>query len=97
MGGIISSEFEINYIINKLNEKLDNIYETINFIKSFIITQNIKNKENNESNIININIVMNEIDKDGFTWDDYEVRSIINEAESEESGESEKSGESEVK
>ena len=88
MGGIISSEFEINYIINKLNEKLDNIYETINFIKSFVITQNIKNKENNESNIININIVMNEIDKDGFTWDDYEVRSIINE---EESGESEES------
>ena len=85
MGGIISSEFEINYIINKLNEKLDNIYETINFIKSFIITQNIKNKENNESNIININIVMNEIDKDGFTWDDYEVRSIINEEESDES------------
>lgn len=83
MGGIISSEFEINYIINKLNEKLDNIYETINFIKSFIITQNIKNKENNESNIININIVMNEIDKDGFTWDDYEVRSIINDEESE--------------
>jgi hypothetical protein len=82
MGGIISSEFEINYIINKLNEKLDNIYETINFIKSFIITQNINNKENNESNIININIVMNEIDKDGFTWDDYEVRSIINEEES---------------
>ena len=83
MGGIISSEFEINYIINKLNEKLDNIYETINYIKSFIITQNIKNKENNESNIININIVMNEIDKDGFTWDDYEVRSIINDEESE--------------
>ena len=74
MGNIISGDAEINYIINEFNEKLDTMFSILIDIKKYIILD--KEPEKEQTNITNINIVMNSIDNDGFIWDDYEVRNI---------------------
>ena len=74
MGNIISGDAEINYIINEFNEKLDTMFSILIDIKKYIILD--KEPEKEQTNITNINIVMNNIDNDGFIWDDYEVRNI---------------------
>ena len=74
MGNIISGDAEINYIIHEFNEKLDTMFSILVDIKKNIIID--KEPEKEQTNITNINIVMNSIDNDGFIWDDYEVRNI---------------------
>ena len=73
MGNLISSESEFNYIVNNLTQKLENIFSMLIDIKKYIMLDS--NKEE-VTNITNINIVMNEIDTDGFTWDNYELKNI---------------------
>jgi hypothetical protein len=73
MGNLISSESEFNYIVNNLSEKLDNIYIMLIDIKKYIMLDS--NKEE-VTNITNINIIMNDIDQNGFIWDDYEINNI---------------------
>ena len=74
MGNYISSETEFNYIVTQLSNKLDNILNILSEIKNYIFIDTIKDEEDN--NNININIIMKDIDADGFTWDDYEVNHI---------------------
>ena len=74
MGNIISGDAEINYIINQFNKKLESMFAILVDIKKYIILD--KEEQTPETNITNINIVMNNIDNEGFTWDDYEVRNI---------------------
>ena len=74
MGNIISGDAEINYIINQFNKKLESMFAILVDIKKYIILD--KEEQTSETNITNINIVMNNIDNEGFTWDDYEVRNI---------------------
>jgi hypothetical protein len=76
MGNIISGDTEITYIINEFNEKLDNVFSLLIDIKKYIILDKIPEQE--KTNITNINIVMKNIDNEGFIWDDYEVRNIKN-------------------
>ena len=76
MGNIISGDAEINYIINEFNKKLDNVFSLLIDIKKYIILDKIPEQE--KTNITNINIVMKNIDNEGFIWDDYEVRNIKN-------------------
>ena len=72
MGNIISGEIELNYIVNELNQKLENIFSMLIDIKKYIALD----KEQTQPNITNFNIIMKSIDNDGFIWDDYEVRNI---------------------
>ena len=73
MGNIISGEAEFNYIINELNQKLENIFSMLIDVKKYIV---LDKEQSEKTNITNINIIMNSIDKDGFIWDDYEVRNM---------------------
>jgi hypothetical protein len=75
MGSIISNESELNHIVNQLSEKLDNIFRMLLDIKTYYTTGT---KKEDVTNITNITINMNEIDTDGFQWDDYEVKNIKN-------------------
>ena len=74
MGNIISAEAELNYIINDLNQKLENVFSMLIDIKKYIMLD----KDEPKNNITNFNIIMKTIDNDGFIWDDYEVRNITN-------------------
>jgi hypothetical protein len=73
MGNIISGETEFNYIINELNQKLENIFSMLIDVKKYIV---LDKEQPEKTNITNINIIMNSIDQDGFIWDDYEVRNM---------------------
>ena len=73
MGNIISGEAEFNYIINELNQKLENIFSMLIDVKKYIV---LDKEQSEKTNITNINIIMNSIDQDGFIWDDYEVRNM---------------------
>ena len=73
MGNIISGETEFNYIINELNQKLENIFSMLIDVKKYIV---LDKEQSEKTNITNINIIMNSIDQDGFIWDDYEVRNM---------------------
>ena len=76
MGNIISGDAEINYIINEFNKKLDTMFSLLIDIKKYIILDKMPEQEN--PNITNFNIIMKNIDNDGFIWDDYEIRNIKN-------------------
>ena len=73
MGNIISGEAEFNYIINELNQKLENIFSMLIDVKKYIV---LDKEQSEKTNITNINIIMNEIDQNGFIWDDYEINNI---------------------
>ena len=76
MGNIISGDAEINYIINEFNKKLETMFSLLIDIKKYIILDKIPEPE--KTNITNFNIIMKNIDNEGFIWDDYEVRNIKN-------------------
>jgi len=73
MGNLISPESELNHIVNQLSDKLDNIFIMLTDIKKYIF---FESKKEEVTNITNINIIMNEIDEPGFSWDSYEVKNI---------------------
>jgi hypothetical protein len=73
MGNLISPESDLNHIVNQLSDKLDNIFRMLIDIKKYIFFESKKEEVNN---ITNINIIMNEIDVDGFIWDTYEVKNM---------------------
>jgi hypothetical protein len=76
MGNIISGDAEINYIINEFNKKLDTMFSLLIDIKKYIILDKMPEQE--KTNITNFNIIMKNIDNEGFIWDDYEIRNIKN-------------------
>lgn len=68
MGNYISSDQNVNLLFATLNEKFLLLHKLLLDIKKLILC--------NESSNINIIIQNKNNDKDGFTWDNYEINNI---------------------
>ena len=73
MGNYISNDQNVNFVLATINEKFLLLHKLLLDIKNLIL-------KGDSTNISNINIIINKqnIDEDGFIWDNYEINNIEN-------------------
>lgn len=77
MGNYISTDQNVNFIFTTINEKFLLLHKMLLEIKNLVLKKNLEESDNSNTVINNINIIIeNYEDKDGFTWDNYEIEHI---------------------
>lgn len=77
MGNYISTDQNVNFIFTTINEKFLLLHKMLLEIKNLVLKKNLEESDNSNTVINNINIIIeNYDDKEGFTWDNYEIEHI---------------------
>ena len=77
MGNYISTDQNVNFIFTTINEKFLLLHKMLLEIKNIVLKKNLEESDISNTVINNINIIIeNYDDKEGFTWDNYEIEHI---------------------